>query len=131
METRVIFLLLADAILIVHFLFVLFVILGLLLVLAGKLRGWYWVRNFWFRVTHLAAIGFVVIQSWLGAICPLTLWEMQLRAQAGDSTYQGAFIAHWVQQLLYYQAPGWVFALIYTLFGCLVVISWLWVRPSR
>ncbi len=131
MDNPVIFLLAADAILVVHLLFVLFVIAGLVLVLAGKWRGWDWIYHFWFRIAHLAAIAYVVIQSWLGAICPLTLWEMQLREHAGDSTYQGAFIAHWIEQLLYYEAPGWVFALIYTLFGCLVALSWLWVKPRR
>ena len=55
---------------------------------------------------------------------------MQLRAQAGEAIYSGAFIAHWVESLLYYRAPGWVFALVYTLFGLLVVLSWFLVRPD-
>ncbi len=131
MNNRLAYLLAADAILFLHLLFVVFVVVGLLLILIGKWLSWRWVYGFWFRVTHLAAIGYVVLQSWLGAICPLTLWEMQLRARAGDSTYDGAFIAHWVERLLYYQAPTWVFAVIYTLFGGLVVLSWIWVKPKR
>ena len=56
----------ADALLFVHTLFVLFVILGLLLIIVGGLKHWQWVRNPWFRLSHLAAIGFVVAQAWAG-----------------------------------------------------------------
>ena len=121
----------ADAVLLLHALFVVFVILGLALVLIGKWRGWQWVRHFGFRIAHLLAIAVVVLQSWLGVVCPLTRWEMNLRERAGDTTYPGAFIAHWVEGLLYYRAPDWVFVLIYTLFGALVAASWLWWVPPR
>jgi len=119
----------ADAILSIHALFVAFIVLGLVLVLLGGLRGWSWVRNPWFRLAHLGGIGVVVGQSWFGVICPLTTWEMDLRARAGDATYAGAFIAHWLEVLLYYRAPGWVFVAAYTAFGLLVVASWVVVRP--
>ena len=123
------YLLLADALLAVHVLFVAFVVLGLLLIIAGRWLSWTWVRNPWFRMTHLVCIVVVVLQSWLGRICPLTTWEMALRAKAGDTTYPGAFFAHWLEQILYYQAPAWVFAVVYTLFGVLVIATWYWVRP--
>ena len=129
MEHPALYLLAADAILYGHLLFVLFVVLGLLLILAGKPLAWPWVRNPWFRLAHLLAIGVVVVQSWLGQVCPLTRWEMALRTKAGDATYTGSFIAHWVESLLYYQAPTWVFAACYTAFGTLVLASWFWVRP--
>ena len=120
----------ADAVLLLHFLFVVYVVFGLILILAGRPLHWSWVRNWWFRITHLAAIGIVVLQAWLGVICPLTTLEMVLRREAGDATYSGAFIAHWLDAILYYQAPAWVFALCYTAFGAIVVFSWFWVRPN-
>lgn len=128
-ESALFYLFVADALLVTHVLFVAFVVFGLLLIVAGGIRGWSWVRNPWFRVTHLACIGIVVLQSWFGVICPLTTWEMAMRARAGDATYAGSFIAHWLGELLYYQAPPWVFALAYTAFGLLVVASWARVRP--
>lgn len=119
----------ADAVLLLHVLFVVFVVAGLILILAGGLAGWRWVRNPGFRIAHLVAIGIVVLQAWLGVICPLTTIEMALRSRAGDAVYSGAFIAHWLEAILYYDAPAWVFAVCYTAFGLLVVGSWFWVRP--
>jgi len=121
----------ADAMLGLHALLVAFIVLGLGIVIVGKLRGWAWVHNFCFRAVHLGAIGVVTLQAWLGAICPLTLWEMQLRERAGDATYSGAFIAHWIERLLYYRAPEWIFVMAYTLFAMLVAASWFWVPPRR
>lgn len=119
----------ADAILLIHLLFVAFVVIGLLLIFLGKRCGWSWVRNPWFRLTHVAAIGAVTVQSWLGVMCPLTKWEKTLRLHAGEVVYTGSFISHLVETILYYNAPLWVFTVCYTLFGALVAASWLWVRP--
>ncbi len=131
MDTNQLYLVAADATLFIHVLFVVFVIFGLVMVFAGKLFSWSWVRNRRFRIAHLAAIGIVVLQSWFSVICPLTLWEMNLRGKAGDATYPGSFVAYWLETLLYYRAPEWVFILAYTLFGVLVVVSWYWVRPRH
>lgn len=119
----------ADVILLLHVLFTGFVVLGLALIVAGGLRCWSWVRNPWFRVAHVVAIGIVVVQSWFGAICPLTIWEMALRSQAEGATYSGTFIGYWLGRILYYQAPPWAFAVSYTVFGVLVLACWYWVRP--
>ena len=124
-------LLAADAVLLLHVLFVLFVVAGLLLILTGKLLAWSWVRNWWFRVVHLAAIVVVVLQAWFGVVCPLTTLVMALRRRAGGATYEGTFISHWLQSILYYRAPAWVLAVCYTVFALLVVLSWTWVRPNR
>jgi hypothetical protein len=131
METGFFYLLAADLLLIGHVLFVAFVVFGLVLILIGKPLDWDWVRNPWFRLAHLAAIGIVALQSWLGVICPLTKLEMTLRDHADGVVYSGSFISHWLDSLLYYQAPAWVFTVCYTGFAALVVISWFWIRPRR
>lgn len=129
MESSFLFVLAADALLFGHVLFVAFVVIGLALILMGKPLDWAWVRNPWFRIAHLAAICVVVFQSWVGVVCPLTTWEMALRERAGEVAYSGTFISHWLEALLYYQAPGWVFAVCYTVFAAVVIASWFWVRP--
>ena len=122
--------LIADAVLVLHVLIVLFVVLGLLLVFIGAARGWGWVRNPRFRIVHLTTVAVVMIQAWLGKICPLTIFEMYLRKQAGDAVYAGGFIAHWLGELLYYDLPVWVFAVIYTFFSAIVAASWFVIKPN-
>ena len=129
MNESSIFRALADMVLTLHVGFVLFVVGGLLLILIGGLRGWNWIRNPWFRAGHLAAIGLVVLQAWLGVICPLTTLEMHFRDLAGDATYDGTFVAHWLRQLLFYNAAPWVFILCYSAFGLAVLGTWLKFRP--
>lgn len=124
-------LLAADLLLLGHVLFVAFVVFGLALIVVGRVRGWSWIRNPWFRALHLGGIGVVVMQAWLGIICPLTSWEIALRERAGDAVYSGAFIAHWLQTLLYFQAPPWVFGVVYTVFGGIVLATWFWAPPRR
>jgi hypothetical protein len=119
----------ADVVLVTHVAFVGFVVLGLLVILLGGVRGWRWIRHPWFRALHLAAISLVVAQAWLGMLCPLTTLEMHLRARAGEPTYEETFIARWLHELLYYEAPPWVFVVIYTLFGLAVVASWVKFPP--
>jgi hypothetical protein len=113
-----------------HVALVVFVIGGLLVILAGNLRAWRWVNAFWFRLVHLVATGVVAALAWLGIACPLTSLEMWLRGKAGAAPYAGSFIQYWLQRLLYYDAPGWVFAVAYSLFALAVVASW-WFSPPR
>ncbi len=54
---------------------------------------------------------------------------MALRLRAGETVYAGSFMSHWLDTLLYYQAPWWVFVVCYTVFGAAVVGSWFWVSP--
>jgi len=115
---------LADAVLLVHFAIVLFVVAGLLLIAVGNAVHWRWVNGRWFRALHLLAIGIVVVESWLGIECPLTTLENWLRLQAGQGNYLGSFIQHWVHGILFYHAPPWVFTVAYTLFGLAVVVAW-------
>jgi len=113
----------ADAILVIHWAFVAFVILGLLVTLLGGALNWRWVKRPTFRFIHLGCIVFVTGQAMLGRICPLTIWENELRWRAGQETYPGSFIAHWLNELLYFDAPMWIFAVCYAAFALLVILS--------
>ena len=121
---------LADAVLVLHAAIVLFVVGGLVAVWVGNGLRWRWVNAWWFRLAHLAAIAFVVVQSWLGQTCPLTTLESWLRGRAGAAGYERGFIEHWLQKLIFYEAPAWVFVLAYTAFAALVIVAW-WRFPPR
>jgi hypothetical protein len=54
---------------------------------------------------------------------------MALRRRAGDDVYSGTFVSHWLDALLYYEAPAWVFIVAYTVFALAVTGCWFWVRP--
>ena len=115
---------LADIILVIHLLFVIFVVLGFALIVVGHWAGWNWIQNRIFRTVHLIAIAVVVLQGGFGRLCPLTIWENQLREIAGESSYSQTFVGYWVQKILFYQAEPWVFTTIYTVFGFLVLVCW-------
>ena len=123
--------LIADTILVIHFAFVVFVVFGLVLILVGLLSRWSWIHNRKFRIAHLVAVGFVVLQTWLGQLCPLTIWENELRRRAGQSDYSETFVEHWLHEILFYQAQPWVFTTIYTSLGALVVLVWFLGRRSE
>lgn len=120
----------ADLVLSLHVAIVAFIVVGLVLVIVGNLRAWRWINALWFRLVHLAAIAAVLAEAWLGVVCPLTSLEMWLRAKARATTYTGSFIEHWLQRILYYEAPAWVFTLGYSLFGLVVIATW-WYFPPK
>lgn len=122
------FQLLANLVLGLHVAFVAFVVIGLVAIVGGNHRGWTWVNALWFRLAHVAAILVVVAESWLGIVCPLTTLEMWLRNKAQATSYTGSFIEHWLQSILFFSAPGWVFTVLYTAFGLAVVATW-WRYP--
>lgn len=122
---------LADAVLVLHVGIVAFVVFGLVAIGLGGWRGWAWVRGLRWRTAHVALMVFVALQAWLGAVCPLTVWEQSLRRQAGQHAYGGSFIEYWLARLIFFDAPPWVFVAAYTCFATLVLLAWRRVPPAR
>ena len=89
-----VFRLLADTVVVIHFAFIVFVVLGGLLVLR-----WRWVA--WIHVP--AAVWGAVIE-FDGWICPLTPIEHWFRMQSGGSGYEHGFIEHWIVPVVYPEA---------------------------
>jgi len=117
---------LADAILVVHFLIAAFIVGGLLVTWVGAARGWRWVRNPWFRYAHLGAIVFVAGEALLGIACPLTVWEDLLRGGVRPES----FVGRWVRRFLYYEVPQSVFTVIYVAWAAATALT-LWLVPPR
>src|SRR5688572_13252047 len=93
----------ADLILVLHTAFIAFVLVGLVLVFIGMGRGWEWTRNVWFRVAHLAAIAYVVVQALFGMVCPLTDLENALRVRGGQDPYaEAGFIQYWLHRVIFF-----------------------------
>ena len=118
---------LADAILVAHAAFVLFVVAGLPATWIGIALDRPFAFNPWLRGLHLAAIGFVVVETLLGYMCPLTIWEAALR---GDGSGDG-FIERYIHAWLFWRAPAWAFAAAYVAFAALVAATWWRWPPTR
>jgi hypothetical protein len=130
----------ADLVLAVHFLYVLFTVGGALLIATGGLAGWGWVRNRAFRIVHFLAVLLVALEAAGGVFCPLTVWEYRLRLTGGPAGGGSAggpggpemtFIARWVQRIIYYDFPAWVFTAAYILFAVLAAVLLLLIPPRR
>lgn len=119
----------ANAVLVVHFAYVAFVLFGFAAILLGLWRRHGWARNFWLRMTHLSMILFVVAETALGITCLLTTLENHLRTRAGQAVYQGDFIAEWLHGLLFFDLPAWVFTAGYFSFGAAVLATFIWAPP--
>ncbi|WP_439623681.1 DUF2784 domain-containing protein [Gemmata sp.] len=93
----------ADLVVGIHLAYVAYVIFGQLLIIAGAALKWQWVRNPWFRYTHLLAIAIVAVEAIKGWPCPLTVWEGQLRELAGQ-TFNGSesFMGKLLHDLLFF-----------------------------
>jgi Protein of Unknown function (DUF2784) len=117
----------ADSILVLHLAIVLFITAGLPLIYIGAAMKWSWVREWRWRALHVAAVAFVAGESLVGVDCPLTVWEDNLRGRQSGA----GFIERGVHAVLFYDAPAWVFTMVYVAFAALVVLSWIIVRPVR
>jgi len=127
---RTVYLLLADSILVVHALIVLFNVGALPIIWLGYFRNWAFVRNLGFRITHLLLIAFVAAQSLLGDVCPLTTLENLWLTKAGvGPRYQKGYIVYWIHRLIFYDLNEKVFTVSYVLFFLLVLLTFIWVKP--
>ena len=109
MDSRLPYAMLADLLLVFPAAFAGFIVFGLLLIFVGKSRRWHWVGNPWFRFSHLAGMALVALQSWMGMICPLTTWEMKIRALAGQNFYASTFVSYLLCSVLYIDLPYWAY----------------------
>jgi Protein of Unknown function (DUF2784) len=118
----------ADLVALIHAGYIAFVVVGFVAIVVGWAARWHWVRNLYFRAVHLAMILFVCCEAIMGTTCPLTLWENALRIRGGESGSSRDFIGYWLDRLIFYNAPAWVFTSAYLAFGALVLLT-LWFVP--
>jgi hypothetical protein len=84
----------ADLVVIVHLLFICFIVGGVFLT-------WRWPWIIW---VHIPAVVYGALIEFAGFSCPLTVLENDLRVRAGEAGYSGGFIAHYVVRVIY--PPG-------------------------
>ena len=84
-----------EAVVVAHFLFILFVVFGAVVAWKYALLRW----------LHLASMTYGVLIEIFHWVCPLTLLEIELRRQGGLSYYDDSFISHYLKQIIYLDAP--------------------------
>jgi hypothetical protein len=112
----------ADAVLLLHLSFILFVLLG-----AAITAWWHWIP-----IVHLPAVAWGIFVEITGRICPLTYLENYLRIKAGQSGYAESFIEHYLLAIIYPAAltQGFQFSLT----GAVVIVNVViygWLLYSR
>jgi hypothetical protein len=123
--------LLADLIVAIHVAYMGYVLVGQALILVGAPLHWRWIRNPWFRWTHLGAILIVAFEAIWGIACPLTTWENELRAAAGGEVSPGTFVGRFLDAILFYDVEQWILNWCYIGFAVLVLGTLLLVPPRR
>jgi hypothetical protein len=115
---------LGQAVLAIHLVVIAFNVFGLVAIPLGAWRGWAWVRIRWWRVLHLASLAVVALQAAFGRACFLTLWQSGLTGGA-----EQPLIMRWVNSVIYWPLPMWVFTAAYVAIFAYVLGLWIWVRP--
>ncbi|MGH8182999.1 MAG: DUF2784 family protein [Rhodanobacteraceae bacterium] len=114
-------------ILALHLAIIAFNVAGCVLIPIGAWRSWRWVHEFWFRLAHLLSLAVVAVQAIFGRACFLTIWQGDL----SGATHSQPLIAGWINRLIYWPLPLWVFAVAYVAVVVYVIALWVFVRPNR
>ncbi len=121
----------ADAIIVLHFLFILFMLFGFFLTLYGIFFRHKFFDRWLFRSLHLLGIFYVASLSILGKYCPLTLLENQLRLRYEASlVYSGSFIAHYLEKLVYPDVNPLVIQIPTVFLGIFTIVVFI-IRPPE
>ncbi|HET6970052.1 MAG TPA: DUF2784 family protein [Phenylobacterium sp.] len=116
---------LGQLILAVHLAVIAFNLFGLVATPLGAVLGWRWVRIFWWRALHLAALAVVALQAALRRACFLTDWQDALTGGGAHDP----LIMRWVNSVVFWPLPLWAFALGYLAVFVYAVALWVVVRP--
>ena len=112
--------LLADIILILHFLVVIFITVGFLLVPIGYYYDWSWIKNFKLRLFHFGLMFIVTFETLVGITCPLTYIENYLRGINNSKS----FISFWIEKIIYWDFPTIFFIFLYFVFLGWTFLMW-------
>ncbi len=121
----------ADMILLFHFAFVAFVVIGFVFIWIGHLAKLKFAKNAKFRICHILAIGIVFFESLIGMICPLTEWENNLRIKGGEGQiYETSFMNDWIHRIMFFDFSEITFMVIYLVFFAFILLTFVLIPPD-
>ncbi len=121
----------ADIIVVLHFIWIIFMLLGFFLTIYGFFRKEFF--DWWlFRTLHLSGILFVGILTLLRRFCPLTILENLSRAKySPGSTYPGSFIVHYIEKLVYPDVNQTLLRLVTVLGALFILVVFIIIPPQK
>jgi hypothetical protein len=125
------FRLLADGVVALHVAYVSYIVFGQLLIWLGIALRWAWIRNPWFRWTHLLMMLLVGVEAVLAIECPLTRWERILRERAGQQVSGDSFVGQLLHKLIFVDWPPWVIDSLHISFALVVLGTFVLFPPRR
>jgi hypothetical protein len=123
--------LLADLVVAIHVTYVSYVVFGQLLIWLGLALRWKWVRNAWFRWTHLIMMGIVGVEALLDIECPLTRWERSFRELAGQQASTESFVGRLLHDLIFVNWSPWLINSLHIGFALIVLGTFVLAPPRR
>jgi hypothetical protein len=115
----------AQLLLALHLVVIAFNVTGLVVIPLGAKLGWRLVRIRWLRLLHLASLAVVALQAAFGRACFLTIWQSDLTGGR-----EAPLIMRWVNSVVFWPLPIWVFTALYLAVFAYVVALWWAVRPA-
>jgi hypothetical protein len=119
----------ADLIAATHIGYFVYVAGGSAAIVAGFLQRWQWIRNPWFRLSHLAAVYIVVFENAFNVACPLNTAEWQLRSTSQAAVEASSGVGGVLDQLLFHTIPGNVLNVMYSTLAVLLLVALVLVPP--
>jgi hypothetical protein len=123
--------LLADLIVAFHVAYVSYVVVGQLAIWLGLALRWAWVRNPWFRWTHLIMMVIVGGEAALNIECPLTRWERGFRELAGQPVSGETFLGRLLHNLIFVDWPQGVINALHITFALVVLGTFILAPPRK
>ncbi len=121
---------LADLMVAIHVGYVGYIVLGQLAIWLGWALGWAWVRNVWFRLSHLAMIAFVAFEEAIAMRCPLTDWEEHFRELAGQQVSGESFVGRLMHAVIFVRfEESWPYTVIHVGFAAVVLATFILCPP--
>jgi hypothetical protein len=125
------FLVLADVVLAIHLAVMAFNVFGLIVIPLGAVRGWEFVRIYWWRALHVGILAIVALQALAGRACFLTDWHAMLVRAAGRNESSTPLIERFVERIIFWPVAPWVFVVLYLVVCVYTLLLWRVVPPRR
>ena len=115
-----------EIVLFFHFFIFLFITVSFFLIPFGYFQKWEWVKNKYYRLTHLVLMGIILIETILGFMCPLTILENFLR----NNIEVDNNLTQIIHQIMYWNLPNYQFIILYILSFSYLIFLWFFFKPN-